>query len=320
MKIRDRIYRVVGGLLLLTTLLSGCGVAAPLALAQKDTAASTIRIYAPATPSSVPVLLAAEQMDEADVTIFTDHAQAHTLFLRGDVDMLVTGLSVGVEFFAQGVPVQVVNSYVAGLTYLVTHDQQVETIADLRGHQVVLPFEGSPIEQVTRYFVEASGLTWGEDVVPTYSPFPSSVELLRAGKVDVVALPEPFVSQVSGLPSVNVVLSYEDAWNALTDSTGGYPQVGVFVLESWAMEHGAEIEAFNRELENAVTITQQDPEVAFATAQSVMQFPAEILTAALARTSFAPRSGAELEQIVRNYYNEIGEPLDDTHQPFFYRP
>jgi NitT/TauT family transport system substrate-binding protein len=321
MKVQNGVFRLaMAGLMLLTALLSGCRVVAPGVLAKEDAMPATLRIYAPATPSSVPVLLAAEQMENAEVTIFTDHAQAHTLFLRGDVDVLVTGLSVGVEFVAQGVPVQIVNSYVAGLTYLVTRDLQIADIADLQGHEVVLPFEGSPIEQVTRYFVEASGLTWGEDVVPAYSPFPSSVEMLKAGKVQIVALPEPFVSQVAGLPSVEVALSYAETWNALANSSGGYPQVGVFVHAGWATEHGAEIEAFNRALEDAVTIAQQEPVVALAAAQSVMQFPPEILTAALARTSFAPHSGAALEQQVRGYYDAIGESLDGTYESFFYRP
>jgi NitT/TauT family transport system substrate-binding protein len=320
-KVQHGVYRLLmAGLLLMTALLSGCGVAAPSVLAVEDAAPSALRIYVPAPPSSVPVLLAAGQMENAEVTVFTDHAQAHTLFLRGDVDVLVTGLSVGVEFAAQGVPVQIVNSYVAGLTYLVTRDLQIAGISDLQGHEIVLPFAGSPIEQVTRYFVEASGLTWGEDVVPAYSPFPSSVEMLKAGKVQIVALPEPFVSQVAGLPSVEVALSYAETWNALANSSGGYPQVGVFVHQGWATEHGAQIEAFNRALAAAVTTTQQEPEVALAAARSAMQFPPEILAAALARTSFAPHVGTALEQEVRGYYETIGEPLDGTYDSFFYRP
>ena len=53
---------------------------------ERTAAPSPVVIYAPATPSSVPVLLAAQQMENAEVTIFTDHAQAHTLFLRQRVE------------------------------------------------------------------------------------------------------------------------------------------------------------------------------------------------------------------------------------------
>ena len=97
---------------------------------------SQIAIYAPATTSSAPVILAAQQLathagtnETADLTIFTNHSQANTLFLRGDVDILVTGLSVGVEFFRNGAPVQAINCNVSGLTYLVTYGRQVNSFA-----------------------------------------------------------------------------------------------------------------------------------------------------------------------------------------------
>src|SRR5512135_3389394 len=64
-------------------------------------AGQRLAIYAPATPSSVPVIMAARAMG-ADVTIYSNQSQANTLFLRGDVPIFVTGLSVGVEFFKNG--------------------------------------------------------------------------------------------------------------------------------------------------------------------------------------------------------------------------
>lgn len=323
---QSRAYRIISGLLLtLTIVLSACAptvakspVEAPTATAVTESSESPpTMVYAPATPSSVPILLAAEAMENADVTIFTDHSQAHTLFLRGDADVLVTGLSVGVEFVRQEVPVQIVNSYVSGLTYLVTNEPRVKSFADLDGHEVMLPFEGSPIEEVTRYFVESAGLVWGEDVAPVYAPFPASVEMLKTGDAEIVALPEPFVSQVEGLPDVEIALSYERAWNALTESETGYPQVGVFVQTAWATAHAEQVAAFNDGLERAIESIHEDPEAALATATSAMAFPPEILRSALARTSFASRTGSALEADVRSYYQAIGEPLDGPYDSFF---
>ena len=328
---------IVGVLLVLMVVLSACSptatpssTAAPTATAAAETSeiadasevadasgSAAIAVYAPPTPSSVPILLAAESMKNAEVTIFTDHAQAHTLFLRGDVDILVTGLSVGVEFVRQEVPVQIVNSYVSGLTYLVARGPTVTSVADLEGREVMLPFEGSPIEEVTRYFVETAGLTWGVDVVPVYTPFPAAVEMLRTGEAEIAALPEPFVSQVAGSPEVEVALSYEEAWNARTGSTTGYPQVGVFVRREWASAHAEEIAQFNDALADAIATVREDPEAALATAESAMGFPPEILRSALARTSFTSRTGSLLEENVRSYYETIGEPLDGAYDRFF---
>ena len=112
-------------------------------------------------------------------------------FLRGDVDILVTGLSVGVDLFKNGAPIQVIDSYVAGLTYLVTRGKKVDGFADLKGQEIYIPFEGSPIEEITQFFVEQEGLTWKKDLKPVYSPFASSVELLKQGKAAAVAVRSP---------------------------------------------------------------------------------------------------------------------------------
>ena len=303
-------------LALIGMLVTAC--AAPVAAPTLEPARESIVVYAPATPSSIPVIIAARQMPEVDLTIFTDHSQAQALFLRGDVDLLVTGLAVGVELFDEGVPITLLNSYVSGLTYLVTRDGPVASFDELADPEVNLPFEGSPIDEVTRFLVESEGLTWGEDVVPVYSPFPASVELLRQGKASAVALPEPFVSLVEGEEGIFVSLSYEERWETLTGSGDGYPQVGTFAREDWAREHREVVAEFNRHIEDAVRTIREEPTEAVDVAAEELAFPAPVLRSALQRTSFAPRYGAELEAYVRDYYRAIGAPLDESYAIFFY--
>ncbi len=277
-----------------------------------------LRIYAPASPASAPVVLAAQQLPNANVTIYTDHAQANTLFLRGDADVLVTGLSVGVSMFENGAPVQVVNSFVTDLTYLVTYGQPVERLADLAGQEIYLPFEGSPTEEVTRFLAEQDGLVWGEDIKPVYSPFPASVELLRQGKAKAVVLPEPFVSMVQGDEQIFVSLNYRQAWEAQTGGNSGYPQVAVFVNRDWAAQHSAEIEAFNQALADAIQAVQQDPVGAIEQTGSAFSFPQPVMLAALQRTGFAPLTDEALANTVLQYYQTIGEPLNAEFETFFY--
>lgn len=314
-------------------LLSGCvplpstgaptATPAPTAPAQPvvSTAHSKIVIYAPATPSSIPVLLAAGHMDDVEVTIFSNHAQANSLFVRGDVDILVTGLSVGIDLFKNGTPIQVIDSYVAGLTYLVTYGKQVTSFADLKGQELYIPFEGSPIEEITQFFVEQEGLAWKTDIKPIYSPFASSVELLKQGKATAVALPEPFVSLIEGQPDMVISLNYRERWDSLTGSTNGYPQVTPFVMRDWAAAHPDVIARFNTEIAAALQAIKQDPAAAVAQTQAQLGLPAKVLLAALGRTDFAFVSSDALAETIQGYYRTIGKPLDDTFNTahFVYR-
>jgi NitT/TauT family transport system substrate-binding protein len=275
-------------------------------------------IYAPATPSSIPVIIAARHMENAEITIFTNHSQAHTLFLRGDVTILVTGLSVGVEFFRDGVPVQIINSYVSGLTYLVTYGRKVDSFAEVRGQEIYIPFEGSPIEETTQFFIEQEGLTWKRDIKPVYSSFLSSVELLKQGRAANVALPEPYVSLVEKQDQVFVSLSYKQEWDALTGSAGGYPQVATFVKKDWAAAHPDLIAQVNDELANALQMIEQDPAAAVERTQAELGFPPEVLLSSLQRTDLSFSDSDKMAQEIRRYYQIIGRPLDETFDPFFY--
>jgi NitT/TauT family transport system substrate-binding protein len=293
---------------------------------------SRITVYAPSTTSSVPIILAARQLathagtvedpvreEDADLTIFDNHSQANTLFLRGDVDILVTGLSVGVGFFRNGAPVQVINCNVSGLTYLVTYGRQVDSFAELKGGSLYLPFEGSPIEETSRFFAEQEGLTWNQDIKPVYAPSDSSLVLLTQGKAAAVALPEPYVSLAEQQAPVHVSISYRERWDDLTGSSHGYPQVCAFVKEDWAGAHRQTIARFNEELANAIRTVQRDPAAAAQQAEGMLGFTQETLLAALGRTDFDVRDSGEMEQEIRRYYEIVGKPLDASYGPFFYR-
>jgi len=282
-------------------------------------AEDTIQLYAPPTPSSIPFILAAQQMEEIDITIFADHSQAHTLFLRGDVPMLVTGLSVGINFFKQGAPVQIVNSSVSGLTYLVTKGKQVSSFKEVAGEEIYLPFEGSPIEEVTKFLAEQEGVAWGTELKLVYAPFPSALELLKAGKINVIALPEPSATVAAAQENIFISFGYQEKWNALTGSSSGYPQVGMFVKKAWAEQHRDLLAKLHQALQAAIQRVQEHPEAAVAASKQYFQFPDKVLLASLKRTTFALKTDAELQQQVFGYYQTIGQPLDESFQNFFYR-
>ena len=66
--------KVFVGMTLITVLLS-----------TMSPAQEAYQIYAPPTPSSIPLIIAAQNMKDVNLTIFSNHSQANTLFLRGDV-------------------------------------------------------------------------------------------------------------------------------------------------------------------------------------------------------------------------------------------
>lgn len=283
-----------------------------------ETSSNKITIYAPMSTSSIPVILAASQFEHVNLVLYADQTQANTEFIRGDVSILVSGLSVGVDLRKNGVPVQAANSFVSGLSYLVTCGKHVSSLKELAGKSIYVPFEGSPIDEVTGFLVTSDGLTWKTDISAVYSPFDSSIELLKQGTVDAVVLPEPMVTLVEGQPNVFISLSLADEWNRVTGSQDGYPQVASFVNPDWTVENSAFLSDFNKALATAIQSVQADPQAAIDQVKDQYKLSPEKLLKSVSRTRYLILTGSELQSSVESYYQTIGKPLDENFSDFYY--
>lgn len=259
-------------------------------------------------------------MSNATVEIIENNSQANTAFLRGDIDILVSGLSVGVDMFRNNAPVQIVNTSVNGMSFLVTNGAKVESLNDLKGKEIYIPFEGSPIEEAISFLAEQDGLVWGEDIQPVYSPFDASVALIKQRKVGAVVLPEPFVSLVEDQPDVYISMDLFTAWNASTKTDNGYPQVASFVRRDWAETHKNELAEFNKSLIEAVIFLQDNPNEAVTEVKENFKQPEPILLKAVSRMHYLVLTGHEMENSVTQYYERIGKPLDEEFEDFYYLP
>ncbi|MEA5079940.1 MAG: ABC transporter substrate-binding protein [Anaerolineaceae bacterium] len=341
-----KILQVVFALSLIATLLVGCSAPtatatqAPTALVTEATVAATAEvtaeataeatsapvaddvmvIYAPASTSSIPVIIAASKLQNVKLQLYTNQSQANTLFLRGEVSALVTGLSVGLDLYKNGAPVQMVNSFVSGLSYVVTYGKQVSSLSELKGQDIYIPFEGSPIEEATSYLAGKEGLTWKTDLSPVYSPFDASIELLKQGKATAVVLPEPNVTIVEGQPNIYISISLFDEWNKYAGNTDGYPQVGTFVSPEWASAHPDQVEAFNQALSDAIAYVESAPSEAVAAVKDNYKLPVAKLEKSLSRTHYNLVTGSDLQATINGYYQLIGKPLDENDSAFYYIP
>lgn len=319
----NKIYRYLMPVITVVVLvLSACSVnPSPEPVSQASTAAEQSEkwvLYAPASSSSIPIILAAEELGNVELTLYTSQEQASTLFARGDVDMLVTGLSVGFKLFTNDVPLQMVNTNVSGLSYLVTDGTAPASFADLKGSKVTVPFAGSPIEEVCIYLAEKEGLKWGTDIVPVYAPFESSITLLKQGQAGAVVLPEPSVSMVEGQPGVQVGFSLYDLWNRYNPNSQGYPQVGTFARSEWVENHPEELAAFHAALENALALIETSPAQAVEQVSGRFKMPAAVLEKALSRTYYRLYTGAEMRSYVQDYYQTIGKPIDEKFAGIYF--
>ncbi|MFN3411741.1 MAG: ABC transporter substrate-binding protein [Exilispira sp.] len=279
---------------------------------------NVVNIWGPATPTSIPLVIAAQNLPNTKITIFTDHSQASALFLKGETQILFTGLDVGIAFYKNKTPVVMLNSYVTGLTYLVTYGKKVSSFKELKGKSIYIPFEGSPIEEIVKYFVQKDGLVYKKDIMPIYAPFASSLELLKQGKAEVVALPEPFVTMASSIQDVYISFGFKEYYEKLSGNKNGYPQVGAFSMKSWAINNLDYIKLLHTELGKAIELIKKDPQQAVKIAAPYFKFSESVLLKSLSNTTFSLSYGLDLANEVFSFYQTIGSPLGQEFKDLFF--
>ncbi len=287
-----------------------------------------IRILVPRTTSALPFLqLAREQaFSDADIQVemFTNHAQALAVLLRGDADLLVSGTSQGWENRLDGSPIVMVDTGVWGLASLVARDAGITSFKALKGKRLALPFPGSPLDFQTRAILAREGVDPDHDLSISYGPFAQSVARLLTGQVDAAALPEPVATSVVGRNGLHRVMEYSRAWAALNDGDGKSPQVSLFCTGAFAASHRPLlldlVEAW-REASHEVAANPAAAAKSFA--RSLDLTPA-VLAEAARRTLFLVPGFRENESRVLDYYRQVapylhGEKraLDDR---FFFVP
>jgi len=306
-----KLFRTCLKQLFAAVVLLACCCSANNVLAQE-----TIRLLVPGTPSAMPLIIASQKSGDVDVKVVQNLAQANAEFVRGDADLLLTGLSVGMKMFEQGVPVKMLASHVSSLSYLVVNKEltgDVNSFADLAGYTISFPFPGSPLEEVSRYFFKQDGLELGKDVKATYNALPLAVMLLKQGKLAAAPLPEPFCSlAVNSSDKLAMVIDYSKLWQSYTASD--YPQVALFAKGKWLEDHGEWIGKFRLLIKEAIDICEVDPQRAVAMTRDSFKLPDDVLLSALKHSGFHLQTGKDLEHTVFTYYKLIGKDLEKQSQ------
>jgi ABC-type nitrate/sulfonate/bicarbonate transport system substrate-binding protein len=111
----------------------------------------TLKLTAARTLAAAPFILLADSLPEKyQLAFFSDHDAAMTNLINCEVDVLCTGFT---EASRAGDNVKILATYVWGLSAMLVHDSQfrdVSSLAAAAGHELLLPFAGSPLDLQVR--------------------------------------------------------------------------------------------------------------------------------------------------------------------------
>jgi len=246
--------------------------------------------------SSAPVL---------DVELFSNHAQALALLLRGQADMVLTGTSQGWENHLDGGPLVMVDTGIWGVSSLIGRERRFNGFADLRGKTVAVPFPGSPLDVQMRVLLEEAELDPSRDIQIVYSPPTQTAARLLNGLIDAAPLPEPLASNLVLRGGLHRLIQMKDAWAVVSGGDPLSPQVSLFATRSTVRSYRHDLEKIISIWREASSWVTDHPMQAAELFAPVLELPADILAEAIVNTVYLVPEPEENTRRVRSYFQDV---------------
>jgi NitT/TauT family transport system substrate-binding protein len=196
----------------------------------------SLKILVPKLASSIPFLeieLRDAREDlfpgiQVEVEFFANHAQALARLLNGEVALIYTGASTGWQNHFSGGPVIMISTGIWGVSSIVGSSPEYQSLQDLVGKKVALPFPGAPLDLQMRYILEKNGINPDEEIQIVYAPFPQAAGQILSGQIDAAPLPEPLATTMVENKGLNRYERVQDAWAKVAGGDPLSPQVSLY--------------------------------------------------------------------------------------------
>lgn len=156
--------------------------------------------------------------------------------------------------------ISVIDINTLGVLYVVSADDSIHSIADLKGKTVYVTDKGATPDYVLQYLLKANGLTT-DDVNLEYKSEPTEVAALLKEKPNSIGLlPQPFVTvAMSSNDSLKMVLDLTKEWDRAAGKDGSSLVTGVTICRNEVLkDHPEVIQTFMAEQKASSTYANEN--------------------------------------------------------------
>lgn len=197
--------------------------------------------------------------DEAEgfyeFTMVTDASELAAQMVSGDLDVALVPANLASALYQktkQGIEVIDINTL--GVLYVVSSDDSIQSIADLKGKTLYMTGKGSTPDYALQYLLGANGMTT-DDVTIEYKSEATEVAAVLKENADAIGLlPQPFVTAAMAQnENLKMVLNLTEEWDKTQPENGSTLVTGVTVCRKAILEENPEeIETFLKEQKESV--------------------------------------------------------------------
>lgn len=310
-----KVLSVLAVLLCLALVFTSCGTTAEETTLGETTAEETtaaqkavinIGLLKGPTGMGAAVLLESDENGTANADYNLTLASApdvlQTGLINNELDMaaLPTNVAAVLNAKTEG-KIQILAVNTLGVIYLMSNDESIKTVADLKGKTILSAGKGTTTEYVLNYILAENGLTLDTDVFVEYaSEHAEVISKATSDGYEVILLPEPFVTQMKAQDAgFAVAIDLTKEWKALG---GGELTMGcIAVRKDFADENPDAVAAFLKDYEASVNAVNADPEAAGSIIEKFDIAKAAIASKAIPNCNITFMTGEDMKTNVNAY-------------------
>jgi NitT/TauT family transport system substrate-binding protein len=239
--------------------------------------------------------------------------QLLAMITSDQVNISSAPLTNAIMLYNKGVDVKLMNVVVWGMLYVLSPEDTVQNITDLKGKQIAVNSQGSNHDLVLRHLLINNGLDPDKDVDIIYLELSEASAKLASGELKYAVLNEPNSSMATlnarkGGVELKRVLDLQKEWQKLTgQETARIPQAGFVVVNSSQLNKDV-VEKFQQNLTAAVKWVNDNPEEAGPLVEKHfdwMKGPAVQQSLQFARLELVP--AADCREEIEAFYKELSK-------------
>ena len=258
--------------------------------------------------------------DIADKVVFKlwkNPDQLRAMIINKEVDFVAVPTNVGSILYNKEQPIKLLNVSVWGILKILTRDENIKSLNDLKGKELIVPWRGDMPDIVLKAVLKKKGFS-ENDIKITYvsNPMDAAKQLIMR-RADNILLPEPATSMVMRktksfpvkviAPTVFRGIDIQKEWGEAYQREAKIPQAGIAVVGDM-LKNKEVIKKFEEAYEKAMVWYKANPKKAGElSAKYVTMFTADAFTDSIEFTQLEVKKAIDVKDELDFFFNVLKE-------------
>jgi NitT/TauT family transport system substrate-binding protein len=260
-----KLTAILMGLMVMAAIFAGCGSEGGKqeATPTPDAKAAPVemKIGSLKGPTSMGLVYLMKQSEEGKAandysfTMYTTADELLPLITKGELDIAMVPANVAsVLYNKTNGAISVIDVNTLGVLYIVSGDEGIKSLQDLKGKTIYMTGKGTVPEYVLSYLLKSNNLEYGKDVKVEFKSEPTEVASILAQDPSAIGLlPQPYATAAMlQNQQLKIVLDLTQQWNSIQGKGGSTLVTGVTVIRNeFLKENEAAVKTFLKEYKSS---------------------------------------------------------------------